>query len=237
MFNTILFDLDGTLLEIDKKAFHKEYSKRLCMYFIDTCPIETMGDILTKGTMNMLRNDGSMTNKEAFVSHLEKVVGEETQEYMDNFNLFYENEFHKLAPLGKGKVDMVKSIQVLKSKGYKLAIASNPMLPLTAMNHRVKWSELKPHDFELVSSFEKNHYTKPNPNFYKEMANSLNIDPNMCLMVGDDLNEDMVASTVGMKTYFLTDEPIRSDNVNYEINYEGSSGDFYEFVKGLPSLI
>ncbi|MCT4632428.1 MAG: HAD family hydrolase [Firmicutes bacterium] len=237
MINTIFFDIDGTLLTIDKLSFHKEYSKRLCMYFSDMCSIDTMSGILKIGTMNMIKNDGSRSNKEAFTEHLRDIVGNDTDKYLERFDTFYMNEFNKLSIFGKEKVHMKESIEILKEKGYKLAIASNPMLPLEAMKHRVRWSGIDPANFDFISSFEDNNSTKASPLFYKEMISFMGKASAECLMVGDDIKEDMIASKVGVKTFLINEKDLSNSKTDVTIDYIGSTDKFLDFVKNLPSII
>lgn len=236
MFNTVLFDLDGTLIDIDKDEFARQYMKSLALYFDDICENQKIYDILTKGTIVMMKNNGEVTNMQAFVSHLKDVVGEDESLYMDRFNEYYRSNFDKLKILAKKKDIMIKSINILKEKGYLLGIATNPMLPIEAMEYRVSWAGLDLSDFEVLTSFEQNKFSKPNKFFYKEIADIMKKRPSEILMVGNDTRDDMVASEIGMNTYFLTDQGKSHDNVSNKIDYSGNSENFYEFVKNLPSI-
>jgi FMN phosphatase YigB (HAD superfamily) len=56
------------------------------------------------------------------------------------------------------------------------------------------------------------HACKPHAAYYLEIAEMLAVEPEDCLMVGDDPTLDMPASAVGMMTYFVGDAPgVRAD--------------------------
>ena len=89
--------------------------------------------------------------------------------------------------------------------GLKVALATNPIFPKVATESRIRWAGLEPEDFELYTSYENIGYCKPNPDYYREIVKRLGVEPEQCLMVGNDVSEDMVAETVGMKVFLLTD--------------------------------
>ena len=84
-------------------------------------------------------------------------------------------------------------------------MATNPIFPAVATESRIRWAGLTPADFELYTTYENIGFCKPNPAYYLEIANRLNVVPEECLMVGNDVTEDMVARSVGMHGFLLTD--------------------------------
>ena len=52
-------------------------------------------------------------------------------------------------------------------------------------------------------------------------------------MIGNDANEDMIAETLGMKVFLLTDCLINSENRNISKYPQGGFEDLMEFVKVL----
>ena len=45
---------------------------------------------------------------------------------------------------------------------------------------------------------ENSHFAKPNPKFFKEILNSLNLDPKNCVMIGDS-DFDKASELVNIK--------------------------------------
>ena len=65
--DTVLFDLDGTLLPMDNDAFTKGYFKLLAAaMMLHGYEPQKLVDSIWAGTAAMVKNDGSRTNEEAF---------------------------------------------------------------------------------------------------------------------------------------------------------------------------
>lgn len=131
---------------------------------------------------------------------------------------------------------MIQSVSILKEKGYKLYLTTNPLFPRIATEKRVKWAGLNIEDFELITTFENSSFCKPNINYYKEVLESQNLDVNECMMVGNDVKEDGVVETLGIPVYLVNDYLLNKYNLDINTKWLGSSEDFLEFVNNLPSL-
>ena len=66
---------------------------------------------------------------------------------------------------------------------------------------------------------ERMHFCKPNPAYYQEILELLGAKAEECLMIGNDVEEDMVAATLGIKTRLVTDLLISRDQLQIEPNY------------------
>ena len=76
-------------------------------------------------------------------------------------------------------------------------------------------------------------HIKPNPNYYRELLGKLGCSPEECLMVGNDVKEDMVAQTIGMKVFLLTDCLINKENADISQYPQGSFAQLLEYVDAL----
>jgi FMN phosphatase YigB (HAD superfamily) len=234
--NTILFDLDGTLLPIDHKQFEKIYFHGLSSRFTDLYTPEAFIKLIWDATKAMVMDTSDATNEEAFMSALGSVVDEKLEEMKRRFAQFYETDFDLVRSAVIESAEMIEAVQILKSKGYTLVVATNPMFPKIAIDKRITWTGLKREDFTYVTSFENNHFCKPQPKFYQEILSDLNLKPQDCLMVGNDVDEDMIAGALGMKTYLITNHKIHRSQKPMPIDYEGNYADFLLFVQSLPTL-
>ena len=201
----ILFDLDGTLLPMDQEIFTNAYFKKLSEYFAPYGyePQELINGVW-HGTKAMIRNNGRATNEAAFWETFASDFGEKASEEKERFLTFYETEFDGLKTLCGFDPSAKKTVQLLKENGYTLALASNPVFPLSAQIKRLKWAGLDENDFIYITSYENSHYCKPNPLYYQEIAEKLRVHLSDCIMVGNDTTEDMEAGIVGMKVFLLT---------------------------------
>lgn len=235
--NTVLFDLDGTLLPINGEAFEAIYFKGLSSYFLDKYEPKEFIKLIWTATKAMVLDTSSKTNEEAFMDALQALVNEDITWMQERFNQFYLNEFDQIKIAVTPNPSIQKAVKLLKEKGYRLIIATNPMFPKIAIEKRIEWTGCDRNDFEYVTSFEKNHYCKPQLKFYEEVLSDLNLDASQCLMVGNDINEDMIVSKLNMSTYLITNHVIQDSIIPDSVNYSGNYDDFYQFVKSLEPVM
>ena len=231
---TILFDLDGTLLPMDQDSFTKAYfdglSKKLAPYGYE--PKLLVGGVW-QGTKAMVKNDGTQTNEQVFWKEFASLFGEKVYGDISEFNEFYETDFDKLKSYCGYNEQANKTIRALKEKGYTLALASNPVFPLTAQKKRMLWAGINPEDFALITSYENSHYCKPNPLYFKEIADKLGVKPSDCLMVGNDTTEDAAAILMGMDFFLLTDCLLNKESKDISKFRRGSFVQLLNYIENL----
>ncbi len=231
---TILFDLDGTLLPMDQELFTKVYFKHLATKL---APLgyepKKLIDAIWKGTNAMYKNTGEVTNEEVFWKEFVAIYGEEARNDEPEFEKFYREDFIK-AKEGCGFNPKVgKLVKELKEKGYKLALATNPLFPKIATYQRIEWAGLDAEDFELITTYENSNYCKPNIDYFKDFLERINEKPENCLMVGNDAYEDMIAQELGMKVFLITDCLINDKNIDISIYPNGDFDDLREYIMTL----
>lgn len=239
MIRNVFFDLDGTMLPMDQDAFVKIYFGELCKRF---CPVlkidnESLVKGVWKGTDAMVKNGGAEPNYNAFWKTFAKICGKQVFDYIKDFDDFYTKEFNEAKKACKYNPVVPETIKVLKSKGYKLVAATNPIFPKVATNNRLSWAGVDPNDFALVTTYENSGFCKPNPKYYIEIMEKLNLNPEECMMVGNDIDEDAAASEqIGMDTYLVTDCIINRRDVEYSKYKQGSFKDFLNYARMMPDV-
>lgn len=233
--NTIVFDLDGTLLPMDMQKFMDIYNTELAKAFYGIEEPREIVEKLWASTKHTIKSEDGKKNLETFFEDFEKRIVGDIKDYHNIFETFYDAGFLNAKESTWVADEVVESIKVLKEKGYRLVIATNPMLPLKANYHRISWAGLNKDDFEYISCFEENTFCKPNLAFYNEVIAKASIDPKNAIMVGNDVEEDMIAKNVGMKTYLITDCVIDRGS-NIEPDHKGDYKEFLNFVNNLPNL-
>ena len=111
-----------------------------------------------------------------------------------------------------------------------MALATNPIFPAVATESRIRWVGLEPEDFEIYTTYENIGYCKPNPEYYREILRRMDVKPEECLMVGNDVTEDMVAETIGMDVFLLTDCLINKEEKDISQYKQGSFAELVEFL-------
>ena len=234
MITTILFDLDGTLLPMDQDVFLNAYmgglAAKMAPYGYEP---KLLVKSIWKGTGAMVMNDGSVRNEEAFWKTFSAIYGKDTRVDEPIFEEFYRNEFQSVRNACGFDPRAAETVQKLKNMGYKVALATNPLFPAIATQSRVKWAGLDPEDFEYITTYENSCHCKPNPDYYREILDKLQVSAEECVMVGNDVSEDMVAGELGMKVFLLTDCLINKENKDLSHYPNGSFPELLENIRSL----
>ena len=234
MVKAVLFDLDGTLLPMDNDTFTKGYFKHLAAKLAPHgYEAKPLIDAIWTGTAAMVMNDGSRTNYDAFWAKFAEVLGERVYGDQWVFEEFYAKDFNVAKQYCGFRERSGEGVKELKKRGFRVALASNPLFPMEAQLNRIKWAGLDPEDFEFITSYEESVYCKPNLDYYRDAVNRLGLSPEECVMVGNDVDEDMVAEKLGMKVFLLTDDLINKHSKPVE-NYP--RGDFEQALEYIISL-
>lgn len=237
MLNTFLFDLDGTLLYVDMKLFEKLYFSTMSEALSDLIEPKKLINNIWASTEVMIKNLEYKTNEEVFMEDFQGRIDGNIGIYLERFNKYYDEDFLKIKAVVLENKFIQEGIKVLKEKGYKVVIATNPLFPLKAIEHRIRWAGFEPSEFEYISHYENNHYCKPHIQYFEEILKDINKNATECMMVGNDVQEDLIAGKVGIKTFLINDFMIHRTEEEIVSDYIGSYEDFYKFVEELPSII
>ena len=150
---------------------------------------------------------------------------------------FYEKEHPALRHVVRESQNSRKVVDLLKKKGYEIVLATNPVFPQMATWQRIDWAGVKPEDFSYITTFENSRRCKPNPEYFKELLDKLKKQPEDCMMVGNDVDDDMLSTDAfGMKNYLITDFLINRNNQDLSRWEHGSFEDFLLYAQGLPEV-
>lgn len=236
--NTVIFDLDGTLLpmpnqELFLETYFKALSKKMVSQGLEP---QVIIKAVWTATGAMVNNDGTMTNEQRFWKVFCNLTGEDSRKLEPVFDHFYRNEFVDAKTATSTHPHAAECIKILKEKGYQVVLATNPLFPRIATLTRMEWAGINPDDFELVTTYENSSYCKPQLEYYKEVLQNIGKKPEECMMVGNDVREDMCAAKLGMDTYLLKDCLICSESDDLTGYTQGDFDDLLKMVKVLPVL-
>ncbi|HHW27160.1 MAG TPA: HAD family hydrolase [Firmicutes bacterium] len=204
MSRTVLFDLDGTLLNLDIEEFLRHYMRLVGAYFSHVAPPEKFTRAIWASTNAMIANlDPSLTNHEAFAAHFEPLVGRPWEEMWPGFMDFYVKEFPRLRGLSKEDGVAFRVLSQCSRSGWNLILATNPIFPEIAIRERLRWCDAHEIPWKFITHIDNMHFCKPHLQYYEEIVRVCGLDPSRCVMVGNDVQEDMVAKSLGMKTYLV----------------------------------
>ncbi len=233
---SILFDLDGTLLPMNYDLFTKTYFKELCIKMAPQGyePSELVNAIWS-GVRAIIAGGGETTCEERFWVKFAEIFGNRVYADKPIIDGFYTHEFNNASvvthrtPLARTAVDLAHR------KGAKVVLATNPIFPLCGVHSRLNWAGLCPEDFDLITSYETSHYCKPDPRYYTEIVERLGLTPDRCLMIGNDVGEDIkAAQSLGIATFLIRDCIIGDESE--VITPSGSLEDCIAFLEALPDI-
>ena len=232
MIKTVLFDLDGTLLPMDQKKFVKAYfgslAKRLAPYGFEP---EALSAGIWAGMAAMVKNNGVVLNEVRWWESFDAGFGEKAIKSRDELEAYYKEDFGGVRPSCGYNPQAKEVIEALKARGLRLVLATNPVFPKAATEHRVGWAGLDTGDFELITTYDNSHYCKPNPDYYREILAKIGANAEECLMVGNDVDEDMIAETLGMKVFLLTYDVLNKHEKDTSVYRQGGFSELMEYVE------
>ncbi len=237
MIDTVLMDLDGTLLPFEQKDFLYAYFGLLCRKL---CPLGYEKDAVIKalwhGTECMLKG-GESLNVQRFWDGFAQCLGDGVRDTEAMLDRFYGEEFHEVRRVLKGDSPAAAIVKTLRDKGYTVVLATNPLFPAVAQESRMSWVGLKPADFAHVTHYGNSHYCKPDPRYYEEVLAAIGKAPDQCLMLGNSVEEDMIpAAALGMQVYLVPEYLENPNNHPCDAYAQGSLADVLRMVEALPTL-
>lgn len=234
MIKAILFDLDGTLLPMDQEQFIKGYFKTLSETL---APHGYEPKMLIQGIMGgvdaMVKNNGKQSNEVVFWKTFAQYCKRTVTTDMPLFESYYQNEFNCLQSICGIQPAAQVVVDWVKRNGYLLVLATNPIFPKIATLNRIYWAGIDASAFTYITTYENIGFCKPNPEYYLDIAHQIGCKPEECLMIGNDVKEDMVAKDLGMHVFLLTDCLINSEKKDISIY---PHGDFEALMQYLNHL-
>jgi len=212
---TLLFDLDDTLLDTNIGVFVPAYFQALSAHLAPYVSEKVIFSALTAGMRLMMNSeDPTSTLQSVFDDDFYTRVGVGKEELADVLNGFYNNVFPGIESKTNRRPDADPLIEWAFSMGYRIAIATDPLFPKKATFHRLRWAGLDPERFEIVSTFENFHFSKTHPAYYAEVLGQLGWHDGPVLMVGDDVERDLMpAHKLGLKTFLIEGKSASSPGI------------------------
>lgn len=228
----VLFDLDGTLLAIDLRAFLGRYFEALARasepLLVDGLDGARLMSAIRSATSRMMEPHPGLTNLSVFAREFNALTGLDFERAWPLYDRFYAEVFPTLkadagpAPGGRA------AVEAALASGLRVAIATNPIFPRVAVDHRLAWAGLDDLGIDVVTSYETMTACKPHPEYFSATAALLGLAPAECLMVGDDRYLDLPAADTGMRTYYV------GGSADAATDYRGTLGELADL---LPRLV
>lgn len=232
---TVLFDLDGTLIDLNQDEFIRLYFAvlldRLAALGYERDFMLSAVETAIRATK---RNDGTCTNEARFWQSLDEAVGGLTDTLREAILSFYSDDFAEI--LEKTCTPYPRSREILdaaRARGLRIILATNPLFPAECTYARIRLGGMSPNDFEYITAYENSSHCKPNPDYFTELLAKLGISPKECIMVGNDTKDDFSAHALDIPVFILTDGLINQGNVDLNDYPHGGVNELITYINGL----
>jgi len=231
---TLLLDLDDTLLDNDFDTFLPAYLKALGTHMTRYVAPDVMAHKLMAATQVMMSNNSAARSLErSFDQAFYPAIGYSKSELRDTLNQFYDNIFPQLDKLTGQRPEANALIRYAQEQGHTLVIATNPLFPYKAVVHRLRWAGLDPDQipFDLITTYERFHYAKPNPAYIAEILAQLGWPSQPAVMIGNSLEDDLLpAAQLGLPVFWVTNQNTPLPAGFHPLSASGNLGDVPDWL-------
>jgi HAD superfamily hydrolase (TIGR01549 family) len=235
---TLLVDLDDTLLGNDMATFVPSYLQGLGRHLSKYASPDRLLPTLLAATQKMIQNERpDRSLEETFDEAFYPPLGLDKQDLWDSIDTFYADVFPTFQALTHYRPEAVALIEHAIDCGYRVAVATNPLFPRTAILQRLAWSGITPQKYplSLITSYETFHFSKPNPAYYAEILARLGWPEGPVVMVGDDLLNDIApARRLGLPAFWVTASPSTPPEGPLAPTASGRLSDFVPWLESTP---
>ena len=196
MKHTVIFDVDGTLLDTERINMEgwRKAGAHMGYQIPEEILVKTRG--LNKGMSLLL-----------YQEHFGKEFPFE--EVREQRVLFAEEIIASISPEQLRKPSAMEVLEVLREKGFRLAVASATEQEKTVSH--LERAGLRDY-FQAVVTGDMVEKGKPAPDMFLLAARRLGSSPEECIVVGDSPADVFAASAAGMDIYLIPDQvPANSD--------------------------
>jgi FMN phosphatase YigB (HAD superfamily) len=238
MTRTLLVDLDNTLLRNENSVFIPALIEAFSNALSDLINPSELPDTFLEGTRAMIDNDQpDLLLLEVLVDVLARRTGIETSLLKDRIYKFYADDYRTLKKLTEPLTGARGMMQEAVRRGYRIAIATNPLYPLNAIEQRLEWAGFSSEWFkpDLVASFEHLHFTKPAPAFLAELLAHMGWPEGEVIAIGDDPHNDIrPAQVFGFPAFqIIPESPEWQTDPELPLGC-GQPGDFFRWLDRIP---
>lgn len=236
---TLLIDLDDTLLVNDIDTFLPAYLKALGKHMTAFVAPELMIQHLLAATKEMLMNNAAGRSLEhSFDGHFYPAIGRTKEELRPTLEQFYDDIYPDLSVLTSQRPEAYQLVKQALKQGHTLVVATNPLFPRKAIDHRLRWAGLPPESvpFALITTYERFHFAKPNPAYLAEILAQLGWPDQPAVMIGNSLEDDLTpASQLGLPVFWVNTSPEPLPTWVHPLSAKGSLADAANWIEQIDA--
>ncbi len=165
---------------MDTDQFIEGYVARLSSFFREIISAEELQPAFWEASMVMIQNnDPTRTNIEVFMDHFLNATQLEEKVVLPMLDRFYQEEYPKLEREVQPTPVARQVVKAVLDRGYQVVIATNPVFPRSAVMERLRWAGVDDLPISHITVNEESHFCKPNPNYYQEIVDILEVTPSL----------------------------------------------------------
>ena len=232
---TLLLDLDGTLVHQRPRGLGLRLLVRSLRHFSPAIPFWRFRRAFWRAIRAVQTHESERTNYEVFLDVLcehARVGREEVDALVEGFiSEHVVTVADCFVPIPGARETLLLAHEL----GYRLVVATNPVLPLSAVELRMRCGNVLDLPFERITSSQSCTRTKPHVGYYRELLAQLGVEGAECLMVGNDPKKDLPAKEVGCWTFVLDLPEVRRKHPRVasdpRLDGYGSFEDLQEWIR------
>jgi FMN phosphatase YigB (HAD superfamily) len=230
-YQAVLFDLDGTLLQVQMHNFIPQYISAFHTCCQDLASHQQLQNAMRAGIHLLLESeDGVRTNQQRFFAFVATQLDLDpdllTRRYADFLAGNYEFLATAIEPLPLAN----ELINICRRAQVPVVLATNPVFPRQLIEARCRWGGVDFSAFDLVTSLENSRYCKPQLGYFYDLAAQLGLAPRNCLMVGNDTSHDLAAGETGMTTWLVDTWIMVRKGLNFTPHFRGNHEQLQNFL-------
>jgi len=201
----LLVDLDGTLVGAKDVPLAIDFVVRAIKTVRDyggTRKAIRALNAVQSALLSKPKNDNSKTNATKAVESFAEVLNMGVDQAQ---NVLVEGTRKIFPKLQKHfyPIEGAKNFIEWAKDHYPLVLATNPVWPLDIVELRIKWAGIDPKIFKRITLAKEMSAAKPWHRYYEEILQQEGLNPEECLLIGNDLKKDLPATEVGIRTFII----------------------------------
>jgi FMN phosphatase YigB (HAD superfamily) len=204
---TLLFDLDGTLVTLQRRGLELRFMLRAFRRFWPAIPPWRFRRAFWKAAEYQQVHGTDRTNYQVFLETLGAQARVDLPTLDRIVREFLVHDFPHLSDRFIPIPEARETLQLARELGYRVVLATNPVWPLDAVQTRLRAGGLHDFTFDFISHSELMTCCKPHPQYYRQLLDRLQARGEECLMIGNDPRKDLPAKDAGIRTFLVGSHP------------------------------
>jgi FMN phosphatase YigB (HAD superfamily) len=204
---TLLFDLDGTLVNLERRGLELRFMLRAFRRFYPAIRPWRFRRAFWRAAERLQVHGTDQTNYQVFLETLGAQSRIDLHALDRIVREFLVHDFPHLSDRFVPIPGARETLELARRLGYRVVLATNPVWPLDAIRTRLLAGGLADFEFDFISHSEVMTCCKPDPRYYRELLARLPARSEECLMIGNDPRKDLPAKEAGIATFLIGAHP------------------------------